>query len=1032
VTEAKLETLGRFALKLGGLPVAPPSTQRAIALLVYLIVHADRAVARESVVELFWPNAEPDRARASLKTATWSIRRNIRAAGFDPDEMLFVGKQAMRWIGRTEVDVGDFTSLANSKDPNERLKALDLYRGDFLEGNYEDWVIEERERLAAIYERVLREAVERTANPTLAQRLVARNPYDEHVWGVLIDAELKVGRPMTARLLAERCREALREVGAVPSADFEKRLAGIPESTPQQTHFRLPFIGRERELATLAQCWQDARSGVGSITVVGGEAGIGKSTMLQQAQRTWADRALAVRQQAVVDDPRTFGMWVELFEKLCSVPFAEFAKAGGPDIVGRLAEELVRRLPQHAVVLIDDAHALEGEAFAVLIGFLRLAAANGNAAIVTTRPEGLARLQTALSSGVVRQIHLDPLAREEVEAAVRRSLDMSGDTLPAWLFERSGGHPYFLNSLVRALQDDGVIERSAMGWKAKTMPARSRPLPRDLRLFIEARLQARGETTAALACALAIDPEASTSDLVAALDLDESAVMDAIDDLLALGLIQQPAEGPEFVFNHHLTAEVASTLLNSARRMQIHAGLARRLADTKHAGASLRRARHLDAAGQTVEAAQAYLTAAREALEWFAWRDALVRAEAGIKTLERFADDPSAAGVLMRLSLVAARACAAGGDDRGSLAPADRAISLARDADDHPLSAEALHFKAVTLLNLHEIDGSIAAATTASTLARELESPQLLAQQLTILCVAYAHVPNRDLALVCGRNALKVAQQSGAFDIIAASADALLRAQIMWWQFADAHETATIGLEAARRANWVAEGAMRLTLGMLWYYCEEYARATHELEQARAVAVNEHGERRWLVSLAGADRLKLRFFATYVLGMVAAAQQRWEDALAIVQELSQADLFNVSYMVRNNVLHLWIDALLGRGAKGDSETARALAAQLRDDAYEQGSLLDFSACVALSRARAAAASGALDAASALHSAHTRVAELAALRPLECDRAFLQLGLAAAQANEGWLEEQAQNQAAEFRLQRQAATAAWRGGAAAPR
>jgi DNA-binding SARP family transcriptional activator len=1024
VADVKLQTLGGFRLCVNGASIVPPSTQKAIALLVYLLVHADRDVAREAVLELLWPNAEPDRARASLKTATWSIRRNIRNAGLDPDEMLAVGKATMRWIGRPSVDAQDFAALANSKDPRERSLALDLYRGDFLEGNYEDWAVEERERLAALYERALRETVLHSSDPAFAQRLLARNPYDEQAWSVLIAAEVAAGRPITARLLVDRCREALREVGVAPSRAFEERFANILESTPQQTHFRLPFIGRETELASVLQSWREAREGQGSITIIDGEAGIGKSALAEQAQRVAGMQT--IRQQAVVGDPRTFGMWAELFEKLCPSPLADFVMAGGPDIAGRIAGELCLRLPERSAILIEDAHALEGEGFAVLTAFLPLAAARGHAVTVTTRPEGLARLQAALGSTPTRQLHLEALGRNDIESALHRSLETSDDALSIWLYERSGGHPYFLTSLVLALVDGGVIERSAARWKATSVQTLSLPLPRDLQRFIETRLRARGEEAATFACALALDPEASTTDLVFALNLDESTAMDAIDDLLTLGLIQQPAEGPEFVFNHHLTAEVASTLLNSARRMQIHARLARCLAGAKGAGAGVRRARHLEASGQALEAAQAYLAAATEALDWFAWRDALVRAQTGIKALERASKDPSADAVLIRLQVVAARAYAAGGDDRGSLAPTDRAISLARRVEDRALLAEALHLKAVALLNLHEIDGSVAAATMASTLSRELESPQLLAQQLTVLCVAYAHVPDKDRALACGHDALRAVRRTAAFDIIAASADALLRAQIMWWEFARAHETATIGLDAARRANSVAEGAIHLTLGMLWYYCEDYANAVDELERARAVAVDEQGEHGWLVSLAGADRLKLRFFATYVLGMVAAAQERWDDALAVAHELSHADLFNVSYMVRNNVLHLWIDALLGRNAQGDVETAQSVASRLHDDAYEQGSILDFSACVALSRARVLAAADAAEAASALRDAYVRVAQLAALRPLECDRAFAQLAHAAASAGDTALHEQAQRQALAFRAQRRTAAAAWRG------
>jgi hypothetical protein len=264
---------------------------------------------------------------------------------------------------------------------------------------------------------------------------------------------------------------------------------------------------------------------------------------------------------------------------------------------------------------------------------------------------------------------------------------------------------------------------------------------------------------------------------------------------------------------------------------------------------------------------------------------------------------------------------------------------------------------------------------------------------------------------------LDAARQCSSADAEAVAADALLRVQIMWWEFARALETADVGLEAARRANWVAEGAFRLTRGLLWYYLQDYARAADELERAREAAVDQHGERRWLVSLAGVDRLKLGFFAAYVLGVVAAARSQWGAAIETARELSRANLFAVSYMVRNNVLHLWVDGLLGQNGDGDVAAAAELVARLEDDEYEQGSILDFSNCVELTRARVAAAAGGPDAAMALEKAFASVRRLAALRPLDCDRAFDQLAQSATLLGERGLADRAAGLAAEFRAAR---------------
>src|ERR1700686_3797490 len=98
MARTSLQTLGKLALLIDDKPINAPSTQKARALLVYLILRARKDVARDALLELFWPDWEPERARQSLKTATWSIRRSLRDAGFEPDDFLSARKTSIQWI----------------------------------------------------------------------------------------------------------------------------------------------------------------------------------------------------------------------------------------------------------------------------------------------------------------------------------------------------------------------------------------------------------------------------------------------------------------------------------------------------------------------------------------------------------------------------------------------------------------------------------------------------------------------------------------------------------------------------------------------------------------------------------------------------------------------------------------------------------------------------------------------------------------------------------------------------------------------
>jgi hypothetical protein len=419
--------------------------------------------------------------------------------------------------------------------------------------------------------------------------------------------------------------------------------------------------------------------------------------------------------------------------------------------------------------------------------------------------------------------------------------------------------------------------------------------------------------------------------------------------------------------------------------------------------------------------------AATEALEFFAWRDALTRCGAGLTVLEKFKGSDESESLFGRLNLLKARAHQSGGDDEAAVAPIGEAVEHARNARDTSLLMEALKTRALILLNCHHIKESLACAHEASEIAVAHDDQATLAKSNIISCATHMHIADENAAIAAGEAAVAAALKSARADVITAAADQLVRAQMTWWHYADALKSASVGMQAAERAGWVLEGSFHFTQGALWYYLERYDDAEAELRKAGTIAEDEEGERRWLISLAGIDRLKLRFFTRYMLGVTAAARRRYEEAAVIAQALSEASIYRSSYMVRNNVLNLWIDALLGRDAQGDAHQASDLVRKLQPDEYEQGSILDLSTCLDLTRARVAARLHSKDAGSLLDQAFATVEHYADARPLECDRAFSQLATCAADLTNEPLKKRAGERFEHYRMRRiEAAGAAWGG------
>ncbi|MGZ3528305.1 MAG: hypothetical protein ACXVAO_11415 [Vulcanimicrobiaceae bacterium] len=122
----------------------------------------------------------------------------MRSAHHEPDEALFADKSIVRWIAKTEFDAARFDELAGSNAISDKRAALNVYGGDFLEGTYEEWAVRERDRLAGLYESVLADLVAQAQDVDAARLLLARNPFHEDAYAMLIEEQLDANRPATA------------------------------------------------------------------------------------------------------------------------------------------------------------------------------------------------------------------------------------------------------------------------------------------------------------------------------------------------------------------------------------------------------------------------------------------------------------------------------------------------------------------------------------------------------------------------------------------------------------------------------------------------------------------------------------------------------------------------------------------------------------------------------------------------------------------------------------------------------------------
>ena len=237
--------------------------------------------------------------------------------------------------------------------------AVRLYRGDLLEGVYDDWATPDRERLR---ERFLK-ALERLADLTMsrgdyeaalthARRLAQHDPMREEAHQRVMRLAVLLGRHTDAIRQYELCRRILdEELGEPPSlvtrqiyeATVAERETGHPirgmglAAPLFEPAGQVPFVGREQERSLLLQRLDAALDGHGGLVLLEGEAGVGKTRLLAE----------------VVEDARWRGMDVLWGRSSPSGgrPYAPLAEA----LVAGLSQLRARQLAQRLETVLARA-----------------------------------------------------------------------------------------------------------------------------------------------------------------------------------------------------------------------------------------------------------------------------------------------------------------------------------------------------------------------------------------------------------------------------------------------------------------------------------------------------------------------------------------------------------------------------------------------------------------------------------------------------------------------------------------------------
>ena len=644
---------GGLAVEVDGRAVADLPGMKPRALLAYLLTRPGLQ-SRARVAGVFWPDVLDTSARASLRSALWSVRGALEAVGggaylVSDRASAGLAPDLPRWIDAEEAE-----ALLAAGDRGSLERAVELAARPFLPEIADDWAIESqdawRERLVGALDR-LAELAEAEGDMAAAiewtRRALRHDRLREAGHRALIRRLADAGERAQAMGAYRRCRDVMAaELGIPPSAETRALAEGLRSATapppappgaapapptapaPPAPPPRPPLRGREAELEALREALDAAAAGRGGVASIEGAAGIGKSRLAAELMdlaaaagaRTASGTALdldsgppyAAWSEALrglvraTPPPPADARWPADLALLCpaveSAWGREAVAAATPDLERlRIFEAVVEAIAWSAegaptVVLLEDLHRADPASLALLghagrrIGDLRVLV------VVTRRPSAGGEVDRALEAvrrqdGAPAEVALGPLGADAIAAIV-------GDAAPALSGEGAA-------RVARAAEGNPLIARETARAAAAGL-APEEGLRGSVRASL-AGLPGAGRDLVALAAAAGRPLSPGEAGEI----LGAEPAAHARDVATEAGLLLPQRDG-RLAFAHDLVARACESELAPERLGWAHRSLAEALAG-RPGGRAAELARHLRLAGRGPRAVPYLAAAAAEA-----------------------------------------------------------------------------------------------------------------------------------------------------------------------------------------------------------------------------------------------------------------------------------------------------------------------------------------------------------------------------------------------------------------------------------
>ena len=388
-----------------------------------------------------------------------------------------------------------------------------------------------------------------------------------------------------------------------------------------------PLVDREEELKLLERCWERARDGLGQVVLLSGEAGIGKSRLVEAVREhaacepytllrfrcspyathsafhpvieaihrglewrrgdTPADR-LAKLERMLDLAQLPLPEIIPLFAKLLTLPIADsrYPRRSLPpaelkqQTLEALVSWLVAETERRPVLAVcEDLHWADPSTLELLDLVIAQAPAMRILTLMTARLEFQSRWR---SSSALTHITLSRLSQRHVEEMTAHLT--KGKRLPSEVLRqvivKTDGVPLFVEELLKMILESRLLRETEDGY-VLVGPLPPLAIPATLRDSLMARLdRLSGAREVAQVCAV-LGREFSYELIHAVTEMDEAKLDDALGQLTAAELIHQRGRPPRarYVFKHSLIQDIAYDSLLESTQQQHHQRIAQVLAE---------------------------------------------------------------------------------------------------------------------------------------------------------------------------------------------------------------------------------------------------------------------------------------------------------------------------------------------------------------------------------------------------------------------------------------------------------------------